>query len=74
MNAKKINIYFFEKKLFVELLIVSVRIYLESLVRKNAALESGNITRKGFRVTSVLIFWYVTLEAKWYMYNVMWYL
>ena len=52
MNAKKINIYFFEKKLFVELLIVFVRIYLESLVRKNAASESGNITRKGFRVTS----------------------
>ena len=31
---------------------------------------SGDVTRQGFRVTSRLIFWYVTLEAMWYMYNV----
>ena len=30
---------------------------------------SGDITRQGFRVTLGLIFWYVTLEAMWYMYN-----
>ena len=32
-------------------------------------LASGDITRQGFRVTSGLIFWYVTFEAMWYMYN-----
>ena len=26
--------------------------------------------REGFRVTSGLIFWYVTLKAMWYMYNI----
>ena len=31
---------------------------------------SGDITRQGFRVSSELIFWYVSLEAMWYMYNV----
>ena len=31
---------------------------------------SGDITRQGFRVTLGLIFWYVTLEAMWYMYNI----
>ena len=31
---------------------------------------SGDITRQGFRVTSGLVFWYVTLEAMWNMYNI----
>ena len=31
---------------------------------------SGDVTHQGFRVTSWLIFWNVTLEAMWYMYNV----
>ena len=30
---------------------------------------SGDITRQGFRVTSELIFWYVTLEDMCNMYN-----
>ena len=32
--------------------------------------SSGDITRQGFCVTWRLIFWYVTLEAMWYMYYV----
>ena len=30
----------------------------------------GGITLQGYRVISGQIFWYVTLEASWYMYNV----
>ena len=32
---------------------------------------SGDIMRQGFCVTSGLIFRYVTLEAMWYMYNIL---
>ena len=32
--------------------------------------KEGDITRQGFHVTEGLIFWYVTLEAMWYMYYI----
>ena len=35
-----------------------------------SAFGIGCMTRQGFRVTEGLIFWYVTLEAMWYMYNI----
>ena len=40
-----------------------------------STLTSSDITRKGFRYTSMQIFWYVTLEAMsmWYMYYINWY-
>ena len=56
------------------LLTMNDLVYIHSLDFLLIPSASGDITRQGFRVTSGLIFWYVTLEAMWYMYNIVWYI